>query len=86
MAYRYGEALVAGDTVVGSDSAFAAEESWSGPLAVIGEQFNDDDRQARASVSNLLEWGFHSIRVSHGSNVPEGGRGAVETLVADLRG
>lgn len=84
MAYRYGDVLLAGDTVVGSDSAFAAPGPWSGPLAVIESRFNDDDRQARESVARLADVAFESVRVSHGSNVLEDGPGAVERLVADL--
>lgn len=84
MAYRYDGVLVAGDTVVGSDSAFAAEDVGAGPLSVITADYNADDRQARASVSRLLEHAFDAVLVTHGSNVPEGGHAAVETLAGEL--
>jgi glyoxylase-like metal-dependent hydrolase (beta-lactamase superfamily II) len=84
MAYRVGDVLIAGDTVVGSDSQFAASESWSGPLAMIESRFNTDDAQARASVQGLLEYDFDVVCTSHGSNVETDGAAAVERLVADL--
>lgn len=84
MAYQVRDVLLAGDTVVGSDSVFAAEGDWSGPLAVIEAQFNDDDGLARESVADLLSVSFEDVRVSHGSHVTTGGRAAVETLVGDL--
>lgn len=84
-AYLYEDVLVAGDTVVGADSAFVADGDWSGPLAVIRPDFNDDDRLARESVSELLAYDFDAVFVSHGPNVESGGLEAVETLVEDLR-
>lgn len=84
MAYRYEDVLFAGDTVVGADSEFAASGPWSGQLAMIEPRFNDDDRQARESVTRLLEVTFETVRVSHGSHVLEDGMAAVERLVSDL--
>ncbi|MFB6301236.1 MAG: MBL fold metallo-hydrolase [Halobacteriales archaeon] len=86
MAYLYDSVLVAGDTVVGSDSVFAAAGPWSGPLAVITPDFSHDDAQARDSVANLLDYEFDTVLVTHGSNVLSDGYDAVETLVADLDG
>ena len=82
--YRHGDVVIAGDTVVGADSGFAEEGDWSGPLAMVLASYSEDDAQARASVSNLLEPDFETLLVTHGSNVLEGGRDAVETLVSDL--
>jgi len=84
MAYRYGDVLIAGDTVVGSDSAFAADDPWTGPLAAITASFSHDDDRARRSVAELLDHEFDAVLVSHGSNVPEDGPAAVRTAVADL--
>lgn len=85
MAYRYGDCLLAGDTVVGSDSAFAADETWHGPLATIEAVFNDDDAQARRSVSRLAEYDVETVLVSHGSHVLDGASEAIETVCSDLR-
>lgn len=84
MAYLADGTLVAGDTVGGSDSAFAAEGSWSGPLAPMTADFNADDEEARRSVRRLTEYDFDRVLVAHGSSVLEGGHDAVETLVDDL--
>ena len=81
MAYRYEEILVAGDTVCGSESPFAAEGDWPGALAPLTADFNDDDRQTVESVSNLLDYDFEVVLTSHGQNVFENGRGEVERLV-----
>ncbi|MFB6211917.1 MAG: MBL fold metallo-hydrolase [Halobacteriales archaeon] len=84
MAYLYESVLVAGDTVVGSDSVFAADGPWSGPLAIITAGFSYDDTQTRASVRSLLEFEFDTVLVAHGSNVLTDGYEAVETVVNDL--
>ena len=84
MAYLVDDVLVAGDTVGGVDSMFAAEGDWDGPLTVLGEAANADDAGARASVSRLLDHEFDVVLVTHGSNVLEDGRAAIETLVAEL--
>lgn len=83
-AYVYEDVLVAGDTVVGADSTFAADDAWSGPLAVVEAAFNDDDARTRASVSNLLPYDVETVLVSHGRSVTSGGHAAIETLVEDL--
>lgn len=84
MAYLLEDVLVAGDTVAGSDSMFAAEGEWSGPLAPMTADFNHDDEQARRSISTLLDHEFEVVLVTHGSSVAEDGHGAVETLVEEL--
>lgn len=84
MAYLLDATLVAGDTVGGSGSAFAAEGTWSGPLAPMTADFNADDDLARESVANLLEYAFDRVLVTHGSSVHTDGRAAVETLVEDI--
>ncbi|QSG06552.1 MBL fold metallo-hydrolase [Halapricum desulfuricans] len=84
MAYRAGDVLFAGDTVVGSDSAFAADDDWSGPLAVVDGRFSDDDARARESVRRLAGLSIETLLVSHGSHVRHGATDAIETLLADL--
>lgn len=84
MAYLYGEVCVAGDTVCGSDSVFAADDDWSGPLGVLMPGLSHDDAQARASVATLLEFGYEVVLLTHGSSVLEDGLEAVETVVEDL--
>jgi len=85
MSYLYEDLLIAGDTVVGSDSIFAAEGEWSGPFAVITPEFNDDDDRTKTSVSTLLDYEFDVVLLSHGPNVERDGYAGVETLVDDLR-
>lgn len=84
MAYLVDGTLVAGDTVVGADSMFAAEGTWSGPLAPMTADFNADDAQARESIPSLLEYEFERVLVAHGSSVLADGHGAVETLADEL--
>lgn len=84
MAYLYGGVLVAGDTVAGADSQYAADGDWSGPLAPMTPDYNADDATARESVGRLPEYDFEVVLVTHGTNVTERGQRAVETLVADL--
>lgn len=83
-AYLHEDTLVAGDTVVGSDSIFASPGEWTGPLAVITREYNDDDVATRESVPRLLDHEFDTVLLSHGDNVASGGYEAVETLVEDL--
>jgi len=85
MAYMSGDVLFAGDTVVGSDSQFAADDDWSGPLAVIESRFSHNDTQARESVRRLQELNVETILVSHGSHVRHSATDAIETLLSDLR-
>lgn len=84
MAYLYGDMLIAGDTVAGSDSAFAMDGAWSGPLAPLSEQLNHDTEQMLESVSTLREYDTASVLTAHGQSALEGGNEAVETLVADI--
>ena len=84
MSYLYEDTLVAGDTVTGADSLFAAAGEWSGPLAAITADYNADEEQARNSVSELIGYEFEIVLVTHGTNVTEDGSEAIETLVADL--
>lgn len=84
MAYHYRDTLIAGDTVVGSDSVFAATDDWSGALAVCTPEYNHDDAQARESIPNLLTHSFDSVLVSHGENVLSDGYSEVQELVIDL--
>jgi len=85
MSYLAANVLFAGDTVVGSDSQFAADDTWSGPLAVIESQFSHDDTRARESVRRLRSLDVETILVSHGSHVHHDATEAIETLLADLQ-
>lgn len=84
MAYLGDETLVAGDTVAGADSAFAAEGEWSGPLAPMTGDYNANDEQARESIPRLLDHEFERVLVTHGSSVLTDGHAAVETLADEL--
>lgn len=84
MAYLHDDVLIAGDTVAGADSDFAADGDWSGPLAAMTPDFNADDEATRENVVRLREYDFDVVLVTHGSNVTENGRGAVDTLLDDL--
>lgn len=86
MAYLVDDVLVAGDTVCGSDSPFAAEGEWPGDLAPLFADLNNDDSLTRRSVGNILEVEFEVVLTSHGQNVTENGYSEVETLVESLSG
>jgi len=76
--------LLAGDTVAGSDSPFAAQREWSGPLALFRERFTADQAAAAESVGQLREYAIESIRLSHGTGVDADAGAAIETLCLDL--
>lgn len=84
MAYRHDGVLVAGDTMAGVDSQYAAPGDWSGPLVPMTPDYNADDAQARESIAGLLEHDFDVVLVTHGSNVLDGGDAAVQSLVDEL--
>jgi glyoxylase-like metal-dependent hydrolase (beta-lactamase superfamily II) len=84
MAYRYGEVLVAGDTVCGSDSPFCAEGDWPGKLAPLTAELNNDDSLTLRSIPTLLDYEFDVVLLTHGQNVLEDGYAEVETLVEAL--
>ncbi|MDZ7689264.1 MAG: MBL fold metallo-hydrolase [Halobacteriales archaeon] len=89
-AYLYDDVLVAGDTVVGSDSVFArasapdSKQSSESALSVIEADWNADDEEAVDSVGNLLEHGFDTVLVTHGSNVVGDAKREVERLIDGL--
>jgi len=84
MAYRYGEVLVAGDTVCGSDSPFCAEGDWPGKLAPLTAELNNDDSLTLRSIPTLLDYEFDVVLLTHGQNVLEDGYAEVEALVEAL--
>lgn len=84
MAYLYDDVLIAGDTVVGSDSRFAAEGEWPGEFAVAAPRWNADDARARESVGTLRNFQFETVLVTHGANALEDGRGEIDLLVDAL--
>lgn len=83
-AYLYEDVLVAGDTVVGAESIFAAAGDWSGAFAPCTPDYNADDAQTRESIGTLAEYDFEAVLVSHGENVTADGRAEIDRLLADL--
>ncbi|MFB6172160.1 MAG: MBL fold metallo-hydrolase [Haloarculaceae archaeon] len=76
--------LVAGDTVVGSDSDIAADGRWSGPLAPPAARFNRDDERARSSLVALADLAVEDVLLTHGADLTGGGADAVDRLLGDL--
>lgn len=76
--------LVAGDTVVGSDSDIAAAGRWSGPLAPPAVRFNRDDDRARSSLVALADLAVEDVLLTHGPDVTGGGADAIARLLGDL--
>jgi glyoxylase-like metal-dependent hydrolase (beta-lactamase superfamily II) len=76
--------LVAGDTVVGSDSDIAPAERWSGPLAPPAERFNLDTERARSNLVALAGLGVEDVLLTHGEDVLGDGRDAIDRLLGDL--
>lgn len=81
LAYLYGDVLLAGDAVAGSDSGFVMDGDWPGALAPLAEPLNHDTEAMLDSVSTLLEYEFSAVLVAHGSSALETGRVEVERLV-----
>lgn len=84
MSYRHEDVLVAGDTVVGADSLFAAPGDWSGALAPCTPDYNDDDQLTRGSIPTLANYDVDLVLLSHGENVTAEGSAEIDRLVADL--
>lgn len=84
MSYRYGDVVVAGDTVLGADSVYAVDYDWQGPLGVITPDWNVDDEKMRQSARDLRTFDCETLLLSHGENVLTGAADALETLAADL--
>lgn len=84
MAYRYGDVLVAGDTVLGVDSVYTLDYDYRGRFGVITPDWNADDDRMRQSVRDLLECDFECVLVTHGTSVHQDGHAEWEALVADL--
>lgn len=84
MAYRFEDVLIAGDTVCGSDSPFAADGEWTGRFAPLVADLNADDRGTRESISNLLADDFEVVLVTHGQNALSEGSREIDRLVDDL--
>lgn len=76
--------LVAGDTVVRSDSDIAPAEDWSGPLAPPADRFNLDTDRARRNLRALAGLDVEDVLLTHGEDVVGGGRDAIERLLGDL--
>lgn len=76
--------LVAGDTLVGADSAIAADGRWSGPLAPMADRFDRDAERARANLVALADLEVDDVLLTHGADVIGDGRDAVDRLLGDL--
>lgn len=84
MAYLFKDVLIAGDTVCGSDSPFAAAGEWSGSFAPLSPDLNADDQETRESISNLLEYDFEVVLTTHGQNALSDGAQEIAYLVEAL--
>lgn len=84
MAFLYEGVLIAGDTVAGVDSQYAAAGEWRGPLTVMDRDHNAMDQRAREAIRQLAEYEIEAVLVTHGSNVLDGGGEAIHTLIQDL--
>lgn len=84
MAFLVDAVLIAGDTLAGVDSKYAAGGEWSGPLTVMDEDHNAMDRRARDVVSRLADYDIETVLVTHGSNVVGDADDAIELLIDDL--
>lgn len=76
--------LVAGDTVVGSDSDIAPAGRWSGPLAPPAARFNRDDERARSNLVALADLPVEDALLTHGEDVTRRGADAIARLLGDL--
>lgn len=76
--------LLVGDTFVHHNSVVAAPGEWSGKFAPVTPRLNDDDAQALQNMAILASYEFDTARLTHGLNVPEGARGELDRLLADL--
>lgn len=76
--------LVAGDTIVGSDSDIAAPGPWRGALAPPDERFNLHDERARGNIVRLADLSFDSVLLTHGADVGGDAQVAFEKLLGDL--
>jgi glyoxylase-like metal-dependent hydrolase (beta-lactamase superfamily II) len=76
--------LVAGDSVVRSDSDIAGADDWSGPLAAPADVFNRDTEAARSNLDALAGIEAEAILMTHGDDLESGGTEAIDTLLADL--
>lgn len=76
--------LVAGDTLVRSDSDIAPDGRWRGALAPPGERFNRDDGRARENIVRLADYAFDSVLLTHGADVLEGADVEFDKLLGDL--
>lgn len=84
MAFRVGDVLVAGDTVVGRDSAFVGADTGTGPLALIADEYSTDRELARECARALAQLEADVLLVTHGANVEHGATLALTTLGKEL--
>lgn len=76
--------LVAGDTVVASDSDIAAKGAWSGALAPPADRFNANTEKARENLVRLAPYEFDGALLTHGDDVLSDADYEFERLLGDL--
>lgn len=76
--------LIAGDTVVGSESDIARDGAWSGRLAPPAARFNRNDTKAIENLVGLAEYDFDTVLLTHGDDIVSGGKAELLKLLADL--
>lgn len=76
--------LVAGDSVVRSDSDIAAEGEWSGALAPVADVFNRDTAASRSNLDALAGIDVEAVLLTHGADLTSGGTAAIDALLGDL--
>ena len=80
LAYLYEDVLIAGDSVAGSDSAFAMAGDWPGALAPLTDEFNADTALALESIPVLTDYDVTTVLTAHGQNVLEDGTAELDLL------
>ncbi|MFB6093432.1 MAG: MBL fold metallo-hydrolase [Halanaeroarchaeum sp.] len=80
-AYRYGDVLIAGDAVCGSDSPFAMAGDWPGTLAPLADQFNHDTARTLESVARLGDLDVETVLTAHGQHALEDGAREIAALI-----
>lgn len=76
--------LVAGDTVVASDSDIAEPGPWRGRLAPPADRFNLHTEHAQRNLTALAHYDFDTALLTHGDDVLERADEEFLVLLADL--
>lgn len=76
--------LIAGDTIVGSDSDIAGEGRWSGAFAPPADRFNANTEKAWDNLALLAPFDFDGALLTHGEDVLSDARDEFDKLLGDL--